>query len=187
MALFDIDKIPDSPSIVMLVPKDSKHSPDVIIQCIVYYSVSGDMNYVSRCTGVPSSTIQKWRSTPWWKECLREVQKEQQQRLDAKLTKLIDLSVEKLNERIVKGDAVVSLKDGVVKGYKPVSALDLTKITCMLYEKRALLRGDPTQRIEKTPTSTILDSLAKKFQEIANGKVIEGETVRDDILIEETA
>ena len=78
-------------------------------------------------------------------------------------------------DRLENGDIKpMKGKDGIQYVSHPVTARDAAQVASLMADKRALMRGDPTSRVEKTSTDRLVE-LAKEFEKFASAKTIEGE------------
>lgn len=135
------------------------------------FAVVGNSRRVSELTGIPEGTIRAWKTTDWWQEIQERIVKEQDEELDTKLTKLVDKAVEEVNDRLLKGDYVYNPKaDKLIR--KPINAKDLSIVMAVTVDKRQLMRGKPTSRIEKIGQSEQLKQLAAEFRKMAEMKDI---------------
>ena len=130
---------------------------------------------------IPDSTIRWWATqASWWPELMKVLRKEKDEELDAMQTEIIHKAGEELVDRLTKGDEVIT-KDGDVV-HKAVSARDLAIIHGTLYDKRALKRGDPTSKVERSDSDALaqlaeqFSNFAKKMEESGNlAKPINGD------------
>lgn len=138
------------------------------------FAVVGNSRRVSELTGVNEATIRTWKTTQWWNEIQARIIKEQDEELDTKLTKLVDKAVAEVNDRLEHGDYVYNAKeDKLVR--KPVGAKDLAVVTAITIDKRQLMRGQPTSRVEKVSQDEQLKLLAAEFRKMAIAKDITAE------------
>lgn len=151
------------------------------VKAVTTYLAVGKLPLVEVVTGVPRSTLKQWRLQPWWKELEEEIRREDEYELDAKLSKLIDKSLDAVAERIENGEFRIS-KTGQIQRV-PVTLKDVHRVAVDLVDKRNLIRGKPTSRVEKTETVDTLQKLAAQFAEwVKNSmkpepKIIEGEVI----------
>jgi hypothetical protein len=151
------------------------------------FAVTGNSRRTSELTDVPEGTIRSWKSTEWWHEIQSRILMEQDEELDVKLTKLVDKAVESVNDRLDHGDYVYNAKDDKLVR-KPVGARDLAIITAITVDKRQLLRGQPTARVEKVSTDERLKKLSDHFKQFSLARDITNEsTIEEEIPIEEIA
>jgi hypothetical protein len=135
------------------------------------YAVTGNARRVSELIKVPEGTIRAWKTTEWWHEVMSRIQQEQNEELDSKLTKLVDKAVDHINDRLDHGDYVYNAKeDKLIR--KPVGAKDLSIVAAVTVDKRQLLRGQPTSRVEKVSENEKLTRLAAEFKKFAQAKEV---------------
>ncbi len=178
-----------------IVGNNTKYTPEERIMAATYYAVTGSSIQASeKCanqgTPIPASTIRKWKNTTsWWKPVLHEVRKAKQEELDAKLTSIIMEGADKLEDRVRNGNIKLNPKTGELNRI-PMTSGELAKDAVGIpYDKRALMRGDPTSRIEKVDPKLMLEDLAKQFVKIVEMNepktIIEAELVEDDSIEEQ--
>lgn len=127
------------------------------------------MSQVSVETGVPYETIKQWRSSTWWADIHKELQSEDKQQLDARLTKILDKTLDSILDRLENGEFVYDQKTGSLKR-SPVKLRDATVAMNTVMDKRQLIRKEPTKIVESESTNQQLANLAKQFQEFVTGK-----------------
>ena len=146
------------------------------------------MSQVSVETGVPYETIKQWRASTWWADIHKELQSEDKQQLDARLTKILDKTLDSILDRLENGEFVYDQKTGSLKR-SPVKLRDATVAMNTVMDKRQIIRREPTKIVESESTNQQLANLAKQFQEFVTGKkqeekdkplYIEGETLQDN-------
>ena len=172
-----------------IVGNNTKYTPEERIMAATYYAVTGSSIQASeKCaqtgTPIPASTIRKWKNTTsWWKPVLHEVRKAKQDQLDAKLTSIIMEGADKLEDRVRNGNIKLNPKTGELNRI-PMTSGELAKDAVGIpYDKRALMRGDPTSRTEKIDPKLMLEDLAKQFVRIVEmnePKPIDAEIVKED-------
>lgn len=159
------------------------------VEAASMYAVLGSMPKVAELTGLPEATIRSWRRQEWFQLILKEVWSENNELLNTKLTKSIQKAQDLLDDRLENGDTKV-LKDGTLVRV-PISGKDLSLITAINFDKRQILRGEPTSRSEQVSSGdkqlTRLEQLAETFETLASQKripvVVEAE---DAVIVEET-
>ena len=138
-------------------------APEVKIHAAACFMMTGTVNGAERLSGIDHRTISDWKNnSEWWPTVLQKVRKEKQDELDAKLTALIHTSTDALEDRLENGVEVLT-KDGFKK--QSMSARDIINAISTLYDKRAMLRGDPTSITQKTTSSDVLNELKATFAE----------------------
>ena len=139
------------------------------------FAVTGNSRRTSELTGISEGTIRSWKTTEWWNELQSRIVKEQDEELGTKLTKLVDKAVDEINDRLTAGDYVYNPKaDKLIR--KPVNAKDLSIVAAVMVDKRQLLRGQPTSRVEKVSQEETLKKLAEDFKRFAIAKEVKQET-----------
>jgi hypothetical protein len=164
------------------------------LEAVTTYLALGNLNETSKVINVPLPTLSKWKQSAWWKELVDDIQSGDNQKADNKMSKVIDRALDIIVERLEQGDYQYDQKTGkLVK--VPLKARDLERISSGLFDKRQLLRKQPTNIKADTLTQTDrLLQLAEQFAKFAGQKVeekvineyIEGEydPVVDDIVPE---
>lgn len=126
---------------------------------------------VAALTGVPMRTIQDWRqNAPWWKEATKIIRKAKQDELDAGLTAVIHKATEEVKDRLEKGEVIYDFKTGEEARVK-MKSMDIAKVLGITFDKRQLLRGDPTARSVTDSTEGVLQELKDTFTAIARGNM----------------
>jgi len=149
----------------------STYSPEVRAQCVYLALSLGNPRRAAQKLGVHYRTVLDWTRTDWWAEIEAKLHEEASGKLQAKFHAVMNKALDRLDERLEKGDPYMT-KGGELK-YRPVNAKDTAIIISITYDRRALLKGDPTSRQERTSTArerlkkmaTSMESLADKPKE----------------------
>jgi len=149
------------------------------LEAITYYMVLGNLEKVEAFTGVPKSTIHVWKGTEWWQEGLRQVRTEQNDEVDSAMTEIMHKALGKISTMVDDGEIKRDNKTGEFYNL-PVGIKDLSIASAIMFDKRQLLRGQATQRIEKVTVDQRLDDMALKFKQFSSATEIEGELIEDD-------
>jgi hypothetical protein len=163
--------------------KRSHYSDKEKMNAVCVFAVSGNSRRVAEITKIPEATIRAWKSTEWWNEILGRIHTEQDEELNSNLTKLINKAVDAVNDRIDHGDYIYDTRKGALVR-KPVSARDLTVVTAISIDKRELLRGNPTSRVEKLSNDEHLNQLQEKFKQFAAATEVKQVVAPEDKQIE---
>ena len=134
---------------------------DTVVELATRYVSSGNLRKSARESGVSEETASDWSRTQWFADVLGCVRFEHQKKLDSKITSLLDRAVSELEDRLTNGDINEKTGERV-----PVRAAQVASILGTLYDKRALIRGEPTSRVERTSVDQRLNKLHKRFEEI---------------------
>lgn len=154
-----------------------EYTPEQLIQAAAYYAVLGSSLKVEKMLGIPAPTIRTWYKKPWWKELLKEVRAAKQDELDALLTGIIMEASNQLADRVKYGNSVVTDAGEVVK--VPLKATELATAGIGIpYDKRALIRGDATVKVElQGSVDAILERLKNTFESLAKTILIDDKEV----------
>lgn len=153
------------------------------IEVVTTYLSTGSNAETMRITGVPLDTINQWKTKPWWKEYIDKIRQDEEQQLDNKLSRAVDLALTNLMDRIENGEFIYDQKTGKVIR-TPAKLRDLNTAFNNVIDKRQILRKQPTKIVEQQNTATQLQSLAESFAKFVKVQskepempYIEGETV----------
>jgi hypothetical protein len=168
-------------------PKNKTYTEKQKMEAACAFAVAGNSRRVSEITGIPEGTIRSWKNTEWWFETMEQIQKEENEELDTKLTALLNKAVDTVNDRLENGDVIYDTKRGIL-AKKPVSGKDAAIITAITLDKRQLLRGQPTSRVERISQDERLSKLAEQFKKFSEAKEIKNVQyeVIDAVVVEET-
>lgn len=164
----------------------SKWDKKDVIKFAKAYMVHGNLSKATDEVGLGIHTTRMWMSKDWWPILLEEIKYSQSIALDGQYTKILFKALEQVVERLENGDEVVVGKELV---RRKISARDAALISAIMFDKRQVARGDPTQIQQNNfNIDERLESLTAAFETIAkkaNEKVIEGEVARDVQMIED--
>ena len=154
------------------------------IEVVTLYLSTGSPSETSRISGVPLKTVESWMGKDWWKELIAKIRSEEDQALDAKLSKSMDRALTELMDRLENGEYIYDQKTGKVKRM-PAKLRDLNIAFNNILDKRQLIRKQPTKIVEQQTTAVALQQLAESFakfvnkteKELPTHELIEGETV----------
>ena len=136
------------------------------IEVATLFAVLGNLKKVAAISGISESTIRGWRKEEWFKKLLAEIRDENDEKIDAKFTEIIDKTLDLVQERLENGDYVVTKNGDLVR--KPVGIRDLSLTAAINFDKRQLVRGKPTSRTETVTNQEQLTKLAEQFKQLAN-------------------
>lgn len=141
-----------------------------MIEAATIYAATGSLTRTAELTKVNETTIRAWRKTEAFQELLREIWAENNEKIDAKFTEIIEKSLDAVLDRLDHGDYHVTSRGELVR--KPINAKELSLVQAINVDKRQLLRGLPTSRSESTESASEktvnrLEKLAETFQNLA--------------------
>ena len=142
---------------------NEQYTPEQKIQTVMYYlTEGGKASRVAKKTGIKASTIRKWKSSaPWWGEVMKKCRAIKQDELDAAFTLVIHDTVDRIHERVLHGDVKLDKEGNLVA--VPMSGKDLAYVANSLFDKRSLLRGDPTTLKKDVSTTDQLKAVEQKL------------------------
>lgn len=151
------------------------------LEVVTTYLATGSNAETARICNVPAKTIESWRAKDWWANLVTEIQSGEGQKQDNKMTKVIDRALDMLMTRIEEGDYQYDQKTGrVVK--IPLKARDLERVASGLFDKRQLIRKQPTNiKADSLNQADRLLKLAEQFAKFAGQKVPEERVVNEYI------
>jgi len=167
--------------------KLQKHAPgqwwpeEMRIAAVTAYAATGSLKRASEISRVTYGTIKRWKTEDWWAEMLSRVRQEKDEELDAKFTKIVDKTLDTIEDRLTNGELVYDTKRGTIVKV-PVSTRDAVKVAALAVEKRQLLRGAPTSRTEHIKSSEVKDklqSLAEEFKKFVKARDITKEANKE--------
>ena len=192
--IFMSDRIPNRGKLVYVKAKKTKphqggHWSDAKKQEAVCLWVAGmSLSKVAVHLNVPYETVKEWKKKPWWDEIEKDIKSDDKQKIDAKLTKILDKSLDTIMDRLENGEYIYDQKTGRLK-QTPAKLRDATVAFNTVMDKRQLLRKEPTKITEQTSSADQLKQLAEHFANFVTGiqkqeqlkdvvnEFIEGETV----------
>lgn len=151
---------------------------EIVLDLMSMYVSSGNLRGSATSVGVNHETASDWTKQQWFHDVMDLVKFEHQKKLEGKMTSLLEKSVNELEDRLTNGD--VDAKTGE---RRPVMAAQIANIIGTLYDKRALIRGEPTSRVEKTSVEQRLNKLRGRFEDIGKSQpvLIEQEPEEDNV------
>lgn len=161
----------------------AKIAPEVKIHAATAYFATGTIEGASRMTGLSHQTISAWRQqAEWWTPVLSKIRKEKNDELDAEITGLIHKTTINLISVLEEGEpqyyqgkpVEIPEKDEngkptgkEVLARKPVGGRDLAAILNTLYDKRTMLRGEPTSIRAVQDKGALMQELRGEFSKMA--------------------
>lgn len=140
------------------------------VEAATLYAATGNVEKVFALTNIPVKILKSWVRQAKFREILEQIREENDEKIDAKFTELVEGALDGLQDRITNGDYIYDTKRGVLLR-KPVSAKDLAVTTAINIDKRQLLRGKPTSRTETLGSGKRLEQLAEQFIKMTQGQL----------------
>lgn len=151
---------------------------DTKTDAVTVYCVYGDLLEVSKLTDVPLPELKKWKEEPWWAEIQKKVFVEQNERLSAKISNVLDKTITQIADRLDNGDQTYNPKTGEITR-KPIEARVLSGLFETLSHQRRLTRGEPSAITARVGVDDQLKKLEEAFTRFAAAKEIEGEVIHE--------
>ena len=153
-----------------LTRRGSQYTADQMREAAANFVLTGNMAQVSRLTGIPQSTLCEWKkNNADWVALIEHIRNEKQDEIDAGYTRIIHQGIDVIEDRMANGDVVIDKNNEIAR--KPVSMKDAAWTTGVIFDKRQILRNQPTS----ISTNSNLDTLAKRLEELEikqNAKVV---------------
>lgn len=144
------------------------------LECATLWAVTRDIQKVSDIAKVPKWQIKKWMQEAWFDNIVRNVVKEKNELLDAKLTEVIGLAVDVIKDRLESGEVHVDRK--TKEEYRvPVNVKSASIALETTFKERQLIRGEATSRTESSTADEKLLKLKAQFESLARSKGINPE------------
>lgn len=151
------------------------------VDAATLYAVYGDTTQTAELVQVPESVIRGWKQEPWWIEIQKQVYQEQNEKLAARISGVLDTTITHLEERLEHGDEKLNPKTGEIVSVK-VEASVLAKMFETMSHQRRITRGEPTSISAKIGVTDRLRTLETAFLRFAQAKeIIHEETNIEDI------
>lgn len=141
------------------------------------YCVYGDVEEVSKILDIPTNVLRMWKEEPWWIEIQKKVFVEQNDRLSARISGVLDKAVEQIADRLDNGDTTYNPKTGEVTR-KPVEARVLASLFETLSHQRRITRGEPTAISSKIGTDNRLEKLEQAFLRFSKAIEVVAEPIK---------
>lgn len=139
------------------------------------YILHGSATKAAKIAGVSKPTVLDWKNnSEWWPYLIAHLKEKHDEELEAKTGKVIDQALEAVQDRVVNGDVVMNYKTGEME-HKPISGKDMTIIFGTLYDKRQLMRNNPTSISDNKSEDQRLRELMQEFIKFSQARQIDGE------------
>ena len=156
----------------------AKYTADEKLAAVLAYVMTGSIRGVVRLTGLKQQVVSDWKNnSSWWPDIYANVKKEKQEEIDGTLTSIIHAAAGGMMDRIMHGDEIIDKNGDAVR--RKMSGKELAWVMGITYDKRALLRGDPTSRTEKVDQKTLMSELKDQFAEMAR-EHLDGTVINDN-------
>lgn len=162
------------------------------IEAVTTWLALGSLKQTAAVIGVSHGIVKNWKLTPWWKDLQDEIIASRRVVQANKLSKIVDKSLDVIDDRLENGDFVYNSKSGEIHR-KPVALRDATTAANALMQRAAIIEKlNRDEQVAET-TVTIQEQLANlalefaKFNKRDNSKAetIEFKETEDESIIPE--
>lgn len=157
------------------------HSEGKRIEVVTSYLILGNAVMVEGITGVPVGTIRRWKQEPWWDDLVLQIQTEDNQELDAKISKRLNKALDVVQDRLEAGDFMYDPKSGEFVR-RPVNMKDTWKVAKEMVDVRTMLRKQPKDQKSQEAIGDILKNLAQEFAGMARKKVNDATQLQNEVV-----
>lgn len=173
-----IQRKPGRPPKRISNPENGWWSQEKKIEACTIYAATGSVRDTSALTDVPENTIRGWKTEDWWIEVTSQITREEDEQITAKFSHVINSALDQLIEIVDKGNRVYNAKHDKFVDI-PLAGKDLAQIASVFTDKRQLIQGKPTSRVERTSPDDRLSKLAKEFEKFAVSKEVVQEVTNE--------
>jgi len=153
------------------------HSDTQRIELVTTWLATGNLALTAATLGIPEVTARRWKAMPWFKQMVTDIRDQENLVLDAKLSKVVNKSVDALLDRVDNGDFQFDQRIGKFVR-KPISARDASVISRDMIDRRLLLQGQKEVKPDTTRAmGERLLKLAEEFSKFSKMKTIEHEPI----------
>lgn len=152
---------------------------------VTVYLTNGSLRETEEKTGVPSTTIEAWRKTPWWDNLVSQIKETNATQLDNKLSKLIKKALGVIDDRLENGELVLNNKTGEMVR-KPVGVRDATRAASELLQRQHQINKIAVEtQVKQQTIEETLKLLAIEFARMNTKKPLEYVEEVSDAIYEE--
>jgi transposase-like protein len=143
---------------------------DKKVEVVTTFLSTGNLRLTSKLVEVPYETIQQWRKQDWWVELQDQVKRDKEIHVDAQVTKIVDKSLELVQDRLENGDFIMNNKTGQIER-RPVSLRDVSKTANDLMTRQAIIKKmEKEEKVNTVSMQDTLKMLATEFSKWAKKK-----------------
>jgi hypothetical protein len=170
-----------------MAAKNKWWSEDDRIRAASVYAITGNAQRTSEITKIPAGTIRQWKTQQWWPQVLDRVRTEHDDELDAKISKVIEKTLNQVEDRVDNGDWVYDSRapEGQQLKRVPMKGKEIAVTTSIMFDKRDLIRRKEKSVVEGQSTQQLLKGLLDEFRKFTGQKTVEG-VVLDKEITEDT-
>ena len=146
--------------------QNSQYTEGQKITAATVVILTGSLQRAAKESGVPWRRVKKWQmNSPWWDKVVTKVRRQKAKEIDDNLSRLIDTCLKDLETKLTDGETVLNKNGDTVS--VPLKTDTLLRVFNSLFDRRQVVRGDPTSISQSGPTNQakILEDLQGRFLE----------------------
>lgn len=138
-----------------------------------HYALCGSIVDTARKFGETAYGLAQLMATPWWQREYAFLRREQMAQENVRLTSLWSKTLDQIEDVLTYGEEVQTKHGDVVR--KTLSASALARLAEVLFDKRQIVRNEPTVIVDNNSVSK-LDELAQKLARLGQARTIENDS-----------
>jgi len=147
-------------------PKNTLWPVEKKIEVVTSWLTLGNLRQAAAIGGMSHSLVKQWRTQPWWKDLEAEILASRRIASASKLSKIVDKSLDVIDDRLENGDFVYNAKTGDLLR-KPVSMRDAGNVANTLMQRQAILEKLTRDETVAETAVSIQDQLSNLAAEFA--------------------
>lgn len=147
------------------------------------YMVLGNLRLVADLAGVPYQTVRLWKTQEWWRDLVAEIRATRNISLDNKMSRIVDKSLEMVEDRLEHGEMYYDVKSGDW-ARRPVNLQGALKATDVLLNQQNILAKKEQVDTSAAQAATVADqikNLAVEFAKFNTKRTVEVVNVEDAV------
>ena len=179
-----------------LAPREpgKQYNPEHKYNAVVAYLATGNLRIAAASCNIAYETIRYWKQQPWWKEFEFEIANTKRTETKNKLSKLVDKSLDLIQDRLDNGDFALNQKTGEVIR-RPVQIRDLNQVFANIMQRQEALEKRKLEESALQQQESVKDTLkmlAEEFSKFTNSRkpqvidVEDAQEIEQDALSDET-
>lgn len=151
------------------------------LEAVKTHLLLGHLGLTAATLKIPEETVRRWSKTAWWHEIADDFKQQDEIMLSARLKRIVEKSLDVVEDRLDKGDFVYDQKTGQFKR-KAVPMRDAHKVALDMSNKRDAILNNHGPRASEEQMVDKLEKLAEKFASLAGHRKLEMNTLEAEIV-----
>lgn len=148
------------------------------MQALRLFLTSGSLARVSRDLNIPMYNLQQLSRSAWWAREIELIRREEIALETTQMTRIWNKTLEEIEDRLANGD-IVTVKNKKVR--RELSAMALARLADTIFDKRQLLRGEPTAVLGGNKK---LEELAEKLTALGRKEPVSRLIDQEEVILE---